>query len=267
MLQNLRAFVRLILFFVLSLATVLIVALGKLSIGLLYSLLGVRWKNLIIGLWATLTAKIIGLKINKKGIPPTPPFFLVSNHLSYIDVIPLWKFLDGTFIAKSEVKSWPFFGWGTKILGVLFINRQNILDAYRMNTQIAKTVSDIQGVILFPEGTSTKGEQVLSFNAPLLEYPASKQMPVHYATITYRSNDKRWPAHRNICWWGNMAFFSHFWELLKMPGFEVDIHFNDNTVTNKDRKKLAEVLHKRVATDFLPVVTKELQIDVDSNAE
>lgn len=259
MLLNLRASIRLFLFFVLSLATVLIVAAGRLTIGLFSPALAVSWKNTIIGLWATLVAQVIGLKMNRKGTPPDPPFFLVSNHLSYIDVIPLWKYLDGTFVAKSEVKSWPFFGWGTQILGVLFIDRENMLDTHRMNNKIADTISEAQGVILFPEGTSTKGERVVSFNAPLLEYPASVRMPVHFATVRYRSLDERWPAHLNICWWGDMPFFSHFWELLKMPGFEVDITFGDTTVTEGDRKKLAKTLHNRVATDFLPVVDQNHQ--------
>ncbi len=253
----LRASIRLVMFLMLSLFTVLTVAAGKLTVGLVSSTAAIRLKNVTIGLWATLTAKLIGLTINKKGTPPTPPFFLVSNHLSYIDVIPLWKYLNATFVAKSEVQSWPFFGWATQILGVLFIDRENILDTVRMNQKIFQTISDVQGVILFPEGTSTKGEQVKSFNAPLLKYPATSQMPVHYATLSYRSSNSRWPAHLNICWWGDMPFFSHFWELLKMPGFEVHITFGDNTVCQNDRKKLAELLQKRVADDFLPVVGKE----------
>lgn len=267
MLLTLRASVRLVLFFILSLLTVLAVAAGRLTVGLVSTTQAVRWKNAVIGLWATLVAKLIGLKIIQKGTPPSPPFFLVSNHLSYIDVIPLWKYLNGTFVAKSEVQSWPFFGWATQILGVLFINRENMLDTYRMNQKIAQTITDAQGVILFPEGTSTKGEQVAPFNAPLLEYPASSQMPVHHATLSYRTLDSRWPTHLNICWWGDMPFFSHFWELLKMPGFEVEITFSTETTVESDRKKLAKSLHKRVANDFLPVVEKEQEPQEHTNGE
>ncbi|MDZ7680215.1 MAG: lysophospholipid acyltransferase family protein [Fodinibius sp.] len=208
---------------------------------------------MILRLWATLTALIIGMQITKKGEPPKPPFFLVANHLSYLDVVPLWRYLDGTFVAKSEIKSWPFFGWATQTLGVLFIDRAHKQDAYRMNNRIAETISNEQGVIIFPEGTSTSGKQVLPFNAPLLAYPARNTMPVHFATVRYRSRYDRWPAHKHICWWGDMPFLPHFWELLKMPRFEVTISFGDYAVSESDRKQLAANLHHSVAQNFDPI--------------
>jgi 1-acyl-sn-glycerol-3-phosphate acyltransferase len=230
---------------------------GNLLLGIFSKGWAIRWKNLIIKNWALLTAHIIGLKINIKGTPPKPPFFLVSNHLSYIDVIPLWRYLDATFVAKSEVKSWPFFGFGTRALGVLFINRELKRDVRRMNNQISEVMGEEQGVILFPEGTSTKGEKVLSFNSSLLQYPAYIKMPVNYVTISYKSCDKDRPAHENICWWGEMPFFSHFWELLKIPGFVSNVRFGEHQITKSNRKELAYELHQAVSEQFIPVTSPE----------
>lgn len=256
MINTIRAFIRLLLFFIVSLLTVLLVALGNFLIGGFSYDGAVRWKNVIIQSWARSIAFIIGLKINLRGTPPDPPFFLASNHLSYIDVVPLWRYLSATFIAKNEVKSWPFFGWGTRTLGVLFIDRDLKRDVHRMNNRISDTISESQGVILFPEGTSTKGEEVLAFNSPLLEYPASSEMPVNYATISYKSRDNSRPAHQYICWWGDMRFFAHFWELLKIPKFEATLTFGDNTITHKNRKELAKRLQLNIAKSFEPVAKR-----------
>lgn len=257
MLDFLRASVRLVLFFIISLTTVIFVALGNL---ILFSTdWSIRWKNTIIRNWAKLIASTIGLDINIKGTPPDPPFFLVCNHLSYLDVIPLWLNLNATFVAKSEIKSWPFFGWGTKTLGVLFIDRELKRDVHRLNNRISETISKEQGIIIFPEGTSSKGERVLPFNAPLLRYPADEGVPVNYATISYRSSYDRWPAHLNICWWGDMPFFSHFWELLKIPKFEADITFGEHRITGSDRKELARELHEAVSRNFSPIVKSEFK--------
>lgn len=217
-----------------------------------------KWKNRIITIWASLTANILGLKISSEGKPPNPPFFLVSNHLSYIDVIPLWYFLDGTFIAKSEIASWPFFGWGTRTLGVLFINRKMQGDIRRMNQRVAETISDSEGIILFPEGTSSKGEKILPFNSSLLNYPSEIELPVNCAVISYLSSDANRPAWSHVCWWGDMAFLPHFWELLKIKKVDVRIRFGDKIVGN-DRKKLSKQLHKEVSQLFVPIVDSHIK--------
>lgn len=234
------------------------VAIGNLLLGGINSSWGVRWKNIVARRWAQITSFVIGLTIKIEGTPPQAPFFLVTNHLSYLDVLPLWRYLDATFVAKSELKTWPFFGVGTRILGVLFINRELKRDVRRMNEEISGVISDDQGVILFPEGTSTKGEKVLNFKSSLLQYPADKSIPVHFAAITYSSYDADRPAHKHICWWGDMPFFSHFWELLTLPGIEAEIRFGENAIKEQDRKILAKELRKEVSDLFIPVINSDL---------
>ncbi|WP_322576168.1 lysophospholipid acyltransferase family protein [Fodinibius sp.] len=253
MIENVRAFLRLIVFFLLTFGTVISVAAGNILFGFLKPSMVAKWKNRIITLWASLTAKILGLTITSEGSSPKPPFFLVSNHLSYIDIVPLWYLLDGTFIAKSEVASWPFFGWGTRTLGVLFINRKLQGDVRRMNNRIAETITDSKGIILFPEGTSSKGEKVLPFNSSLLHYPAKKEMPVSCVAISYRSSDVDRPAWSHVCWWGDMAFLPHFWELLKIKQINITVRFGDKLTAN-DRKELSKQLHEQVSQLFIPIV-------------
>lgn len=257
MINFIRATVKLVLFFIFALMVVVFVAAGNLLLRIFNKQLVIRWKNLVVKKWAAFTALILGIKIKAKGKPPQPPFFLVSNHLSYIDVVPLWLYLDTTFIAKSEVRSWPFFGLATRVLGVLFINRELKRDVHRMNQRISEAISDEQGIVLFPEGTSTKGEKVLPFNTSLLHYPADSKIPVHYAAISYTSFDTSRPAQQKICWWGDMAFSRHFWELLKMPGFEVNIQFGEREIINDNRKKLAQQLHEAVSELFIPCKSRQ----------
>lgn len=248
-----RASMRLFFFLLVSLLTVLTVAAGNILLRIFSHSWSVRWKNLIIRSWAATTSFILGVKISKQGTPPEPPFFLVSNHLSYLDVVPLWRYLDATFVAKSEIKGWPFFGWGTQTLGVLFIDRELKRDVQRMNQRISETISQDQGVILFPEGTSTEGTEVLPFNTSLLKYAAQHQMPVNFATIRYHTTDDQTKPSKHICWWGDMEFLPHFWELLKIPRFEAELTFGDYRVTQSDRKELAEMLHGAVARQFVPI--------------
>lgn len=253
MINPLRAAIRLLLFFIVSLLTVIFVAIGNIILRLFSNRLAVSWKNKVVKSWAWLVGWIIGAKVKVHGKKPENPFLLVSNHLSYLDPMIFWRYLDATFVAKSEIKSWPFFGWGAKTLGILFINRELRRDVHRMNERISESITENQGVVLFPEGTSTKGAEVLPFNAPLLQYPIDTQMPVHFATITYDAPSP-WKPHLDLCWWGDMPFFSHFWKLLKMPGFTITITFGEKAILASDRKVLADKLHKAVTHQFTPVI-------------
>lgn len=213
------------------------------------------WRNRIARLWASSTAGIMGLNIHLKGTPPEPPFFLVSNHLSYVDIIPILLHTDCVFIAKSEVKSWPLIGWMARSAGVIFIDREMKRDVHRVNRLIAANLTDRQGVVLFPEGTSTRGEEVKSFKSALLRYAAQQEFPVSYATITYRTHDPDKAASEWICWWGDMTFLDHFFNMLKLKSFDTIITFGEQMVSETDRKKLADRLHQLVKQQFTPTET------------
>lgn len=211
-------------------------------------------------LWGKLTIKLFSIEVRLQGIPPKPPFFLVSNHLSYLDIPIYSAFTDTTFVSKSEIKSWPIVGFMAKTLGILFINRNKRSDVKRVNNLIAENLNDQQGVVLFPEGTTSPGLEVLRFRPSLLQHAAESDIPVSYSSLRYETTKDDLPAYKSVCWWGNKNLLKHLYFLSKNRKVFVDIRFGDETVTNDDRKLLATELHKKVSTIFEPVTQ---QIDED----
>ena len=108
---------------------------------------------------------IAGMGIEVIGDPPTPPFFLVTNHLSYVDIAALRATVKGIFVAKAEVNEWFLAGRIVRDMGVIFIDRNNRRDIPRAGAEIIRKLNEGEGVIVFPEGTSTKGEDILPFNS------------------------------------------------------------------------------------------------------
>jgi lyso-ornithine lipid O-acyltransferase len=201
-------------------------------------------------LWAKSLLFILNIHVDVKGRPPDAPFFLVSNHLSYIDILPLYQNLDCTFVAKKEVESWPLIGYMAKTMGVIFIDRKRKIDVGRVNQIISQSLHEHQGIVLFPEGTTSAGDQVLPFKASLLEHPATSKFDVHFATILYQTSDRDPPASENVCWWGGISFPAHILRLVQTRRIECNIVFSEETVAHSDRKELADVLYKKVQQQF-----------------
>jgi 1-acyl-sn-glycerol-3-phosphate acyltransferase len=196
--------------------------------------------------WARGVARITGMCVSVEGRAPSRPFLLVSNHLSYVDIVLLAGQLDCIFVAKRDVRSWPVLGLMIESMDTIFVDRDNRKDLVRVNAEIDSALSAGNGVVLFAEGTSTRGDRVLPLKPSLLDLAAQRNFPVSHATITYSAPQ--------VCWYGDMTFPGHFFDLLKLPHFAANLVFGDEPVRETDRKRLAHRLHQRIEEKFTPVM-------------
>jgi 1-acyl-sn-glycerol-3-phosphate acyltransferase len=247
--RNIRAAIRFTLFFI---ATFGLYALWFLAVVFIPN--KIYWRQSIFKAWAKAFARIANMKIEIIGTPPKPPFFLVCNHLSYVDIPALRCVADGVFVAKGEIESWFLAGRIVRDMGTIFINRQNKRDIPRAGELIVQRLDDGEGVMVFPEGTSTKGEEVLAFNSSFLEFAARTDLPVSYCSISYYTPDGEMPASEAVSWWDDISFMNHMLRLFSVKGFTAVIAFGEAPIASPDRKKLARELHEKVKEKFIPVL-------------
>jgi 1-acyl-sn-glycerol-3-phosphate acyltransferase len=177
----------------------------------------------------------------------------VSNHLSYLDILVLGARLGPTFISKHEIADWPVLGHLARATGTIFVNRERKRDAVRVLDAIDRAVSRGGGVVLFPEGTSHKGDRVYPFKPALLEWAAQRGYPVHAASLRYATGDPAHPATDVVCWWGDATFGPHALRLLTLPRVHATIAFAREPVVERDRGALALRLHRVMEDRFTPV--------------
>lgn len=212
-----------------------------------------RRRGLLFRLWGRAAARCLGMKLEARGVAPRPPFLLVVNHLGYADVVALAASCECVFVAKKEVAAWPVVGRLCQSVGTIFIDRRSRRDIPRALSLVESALDEGAGVVLFAEGTSTRGRRVLPFKPPLLEAAARRGLPVHYASLSYSTPPGEPRAGSSVCWWGDMTFPKHFFGLLKLKEFGAGLVFGGGAIIEGDRKALAGMLWAEVVARFVPV--------------
>ena len=214
----------------------------------------VYWRQLVFRSWTNWFARLAGMTIEVIGEPPHPPFFLVSNHLGYVDIAALRGVVTGVFVAKREIDGWFLAGRMVRDMGNIYIDRNNRRDIPRAGEKIIEKLNEGEGVIIFPEGTSTRGDDVLPFNSSFFEFAAKTDLPVSYVSVSYRTPEGSPPASERICWWDDTTFIEHLFRLFTLKGFTAVLSFGEQPVLNTDRKLLASELRQKVKEKFIPVI-------------
>jgi 1-acyl-sn-glycerol-3-phosphate acyltransferase len=219
---------------------------------------GRRFRSATFRAWCRFFLRLSGARVQVLGSAPQGQFFLVGNHLGYVDILLLGAHLpDCCFVAQSGVADWPLIGPLAASLDTVFVDRGDLAGLRQVNAQVAATLDQGRSIVLFPEGTSSPGIRVERFMPPVLEPAAARRMPVHPCSVAYKTEADRAPAHDSICWWGDMGFADHAFRLLCLPGYEARLVFGDAPVVSADRKNLARELERSVGKIFRPTVEGE----------
>src|SRR5271170_4809721 len=246
-----RAIIKLILFGSLCLLTYILLMVRFLFPNPLRS----KWRVLVLKKASFVGLAILGVRLKIIGEFPKAPFTLVTNHLSYVDMFILASQSGCIFIAKHETASWPVIGPFIKSLGTIFINRQSARDSLRVGKLIEEVLLAGEGIVIFPEGTSSAGSDVLPFKAALLLPAAVKGFPVWAASIYYRTPDGYPSAHMSVSWWGDMEFLPHWMSLLALPYIEAELRIASGPQTAIEARQLASQLENQVRNLFQPTYT------------
>jgi len=170
---------------------------------------------------------------------------MVSNHLSYLDILALSAAVPCVFVSKAEVERWPIIGRYARWAGCVFVRRHDKGDAARANVSVAEALKNGVPVVLFPEGTTTDGHRVLRFHSTMLQPAIDAGALVTPCAIGYELDDG--DVGREVCWWGDMDLLPHVWNLVGKKVIRARIAFGEPIVASSDRKQLSHVLHEQVA--------------------
>ena len=198
-----------------------------------------RWRTRTMRDWGRCSLWLMGGRLVVQGEEPKGSYFLVSNHLSYLDIAVFSSLVGCHFVSKAEVKHWPGLGIMARVSRTIFVKREKKRELGGVLAQMSTVLKDGGSVIFFPEGTSGGGDELLPFHAPLFAAAAGLSYPLRCAALNYSTDDGNPHARDAVCWWRDMDFLPHLGEMLKLSGFTVRVAFGEASYSEADRKLLA----------------------------
>jgi 1-acyl-sn-glycerol-3-phosphate acyltransferase len=222
--------------------------------------------------WLKGTLLLLGTRVTVNGTPPKSPFFLVGNHISWIDFFVTNTLVDAVCISEPVVGQIPLARILLKGMDLIIVTRTRE-KLHETSELIVRAMRDGRSLVMAPEATVSPGRRVCHFHSGLLESVVRMGRPVHYASLTVRTPYGWPPATRSVLapdrdlpiknptpeevelmrQQNRRGFLSYFLGLLSLPSHEYIVTFAPEPLLRNDRKELARALQQAVQSIFTPV--------------
>jgi lyso-ornithine lipid O-acyltransferase len=174
-----------------------------------------------------LVCLILGIRVTRLGAFPTRgPALLAANHVSWIDIVALSTVAPLSFIAKRDVNGWPFFGSLARLQRTVFVDREKRSGTAHSRDEMHGRFAAGDILVLFPEGTSGQGTEVLPFKSAFFgaaDYAGVLVYPVTMAYRGYRNLPMTMRERPLYAWYGDMDLAPHLWQALCTGPIEITI--------------------------------------------
>ncbi|CAO2162289.1 unnamed protein product [Urochloa humidicola] len=151
------------------------------------------------------------------------PGAIVSNHVSYVDILYHMSASFPSFVAKESVSRLPLVGLISKCLGCIFVQRESkSSDAKGVSGAVTERVQEVcqdkntPMMLLFPEGTTTNGDYLLPFKTGA--FLASAPVQPVILRYPYRRFSPAWDSMEGACHvFLLLCQFVNYLEVVRLP--------------------------------------------------
>lgn len=147
-------------------------------------------------------------------LPSGAPLW-VANHLSWLDPIALLALRPAGVLAKAEVADYPLIGWGARRAGLRFVRREDALSRAAALAAAAQALRRGEDFLVFPEGTTTRGQGIAPLQTGSLRMAWRLGLPV--LPLRLSSPDGHYP------WTGAESLVPHLRALARAGGTRVEV--------------------------------------------
>jgi 1-acyl-sn-glycerol-3-phosphate acyltransferase len=244
------------------LGSYLVFALAIASLQYAVLAFGSRGSSILPAIYHRVCCWLLDLHVEIRGSMSTArPTLFVCNHTSYLDISVLGSIIRGSFVAKTEVANWPFFGFLAKLQRTVFVDRQRRSTTHHQRDELVRRLEAGDNLILFPEGTSNDGNRILPFRSALFGVAERKVangkreliplniQPVSLAYVRLNGMPIGRSLRPYFAWYGDMDLVSHLWRVAGLGRIVVVLEFHPPVTLAEfaSRKGLSEHCQRMVA--------------------
>jgi 1-acyl-sn-glycerol-3-phosphate acyltransferase len=197
--------------------------------------------------WAAQLLAILEIEVLSNQLPQVGfAGLVVSNHLSWLDILVLQSLMPGIFVAKKEVRNWAVLGYLAQACATIFVDRSSPRSARLMVDRTTDAIQQGYAVVVFPEGTSSDGSDLGNFHANIFESAIRAGSAVQLLTLEYidtATGNAAGDAH----YIGEMTFVSSLWRILRHSSIAARVHVGECIAADgHSRKTLALYAHGKI---------------------
>src|SRR5262249_10041115 len=199
--------------------------------------------------WSKKLLDILSVSVRVHNAPHALPdrCVLVLNHISWVDIFVINARSPATFIAKSEIRDWPFVGWLCTLVGTLHTGRGTPPGAKKAPAAIVAELRRNSLIAVFPEGTTTFGRNLEPFHAALFQPALDADATLH--PIALRYFDRTGARSDAAAFVGETTFVESMWTLVSARHIIAELQFLPAVpVSGETRRSLAEKTESTIAT-------------------
>jgi 1-acyl-sn-glycerol-3-phosphate acyltransferase len=204
--------------------------------------------------WHRGLLRIVGVRARVHGVVPQGVYFVVANHVSWIDIPLIAAFVPVRFLAKVEVRRMPVAGWLASAVGTLYIDRgrgalgplsARMTDSLRLGRSIA----------VFPEGTTHDGVVVADFHSRLFSVAQEAGVAVLPLALRYGPGDSGQAVAPFV---GRIGTMAHLLRLMRNRKVDAELWILPPIPAARfDRKQLALEARARIVAALQPAATQQ----------
>lgn len=218
---------------------------GALMVGGLFPFCSEARRQRIKQGWSKGLLWVLGIRWRWDGALP-PGGLVVANHISFIDIFALNGVMPACFVSKDEVAHWPLIGWLCRHTDTLFLERGSRTAAQRARENLVAHLAAGKRVVLFPEGTTSRGADVLPFHSALLQAAIDAGTPVTPVALRYL--DREGGRSEAPAYVDDISLLQCLRAVAACRGLVVEIKvLSSHGVAGIDRRHLAAHLHRAIA--------------------